>query len=244
MKTLMGKKSRWDTALATPQEVLARLPEDFNVGLRMYGHREASTSAKTCSDSELVVPIEKLDRQAIMTAAKSVKPRGETPLVYSALQAPGDLKDLGGGTVILITDGGESCKGDPVKAAADLKASGLDIRLNIVGFAVTDPVVQKVLTGFAQASNGRIYAAQSGEALADALLVAAIEKFPYEVFDMAGKKVLEGNAGGPPDELPPGDYRIVVKAGTKEIVAPRVHVALGRQTTLKIVLKGDQLVLE
>ena len=52
MKTLMGKKSRWDTALVTLQEVLARLPEEFNVGLRLYGHREASTSPKTCTDTE------------------------------------------------------------------------------------------------------------------------------------------------------------------------------------------------
>ena len=38
--------------------------------------------------------------------------------------------------------------------------------------------------------------------------------------------------------------KLVVKAGAREIVAPRVHVALGQQTTVKIVLKGDQLVLE
>ena len=78
-----------------------------------------------------------------MARARSFKPKGETPLVYSALQAPTDLKAVGGGTVILITDGEESCKGDPVKAAAELKASGLDIRLNIVGFALKNPKVQK-----------------------------------------------------------------------------------------------------
>jgi hypothetical protein len=146
--------------------------------------------------------------------------------------------------VILVTDGQESCKGDPVKASAELKASGLDIRLNIVGFAVTDPRVQKDLAGFSQGTNGRFYAAQSGAALGDALLIAAIEKFPYTVFDATGKQVAAGEAGGPPEELPPGDYRIVVKAGAKEIVAPRVTVALGQTTTLKIVLKGDQLALE
>jgi hypothetical protein len=244
MKTLMGKKSRWDTALATLQAVLAKLPADFNVGLRIYGHREPSTSPKTCTDSELLVPIQKLDRAGILNAAKAFKPKGETPLVYSALQAPADLKAVGGGTVILITDGQESCKGDPVKAAAELKASGLDIRLNIVGFAVTDPRVQKDLAGFSQGTNGRFYAAQSGQALGDALLIAAIEKFPYTVFDEAGKQVTAGEAGGPPEELAAGDYKVVVKAGAKEIVAPRVHITLGETTMLRILLKGDQLVLE
>jgi hypothetical protein len=244
MKALLGKKSRWQTALDTLQSVLAKLPDDFNVGLRMYGHREPSTSPKTCTDSELVVPIQPLDRQAILTAAGQFKPKGETPLVYSALQAPADLKALGGGTVILITDGEESCKGDPVKAAADLKASGLDIRLSIVGFALTNPKTQGELAGFAQGTGGSFYSAQSGQALADALLIAAIEKFPYTVFDMSGKQVANGEAGGPPDELPPGEYKVVVKAGAKEIVAPRVKIALGQEVTLRLVMKNGQAVLE
>jgi hypothetical protein len=245
MKALMaGKKTRWDVALATLQQVLAELPDDFNVGLRIYGHREASTSPKTCTDSELVVPIRKLDRQAILSRASSFKPKGETPLVYSALQAPSDLKLLGGGTVILITDGEESCKGDPVKAAAELKASGLDLRLNIVGFALTNPKTQKDLAGFSQATGGLFYSAQNGDALADALLMAAVESFPYTVYNAAGKQVLAGEAGTAGDELPPGDYKVVVKAGTRELVAPRVTITLGQTTTLKIAFKNNQLVLE
>jgi hypothetical protein len=244
MKTAMGKKSRWDTALATLREVLDKLPDDFNVGLRVYGHREASRSPKTCTDSELVVPIEKLDREAVLTAARAVKPKGETPLVYSVLQAPADLKQVGGGTVILITDGEESCKGDALKAAAQLKASGLDVTLNIVGFAVTNPKVQKELGGFAETTGGRFYVAQSGQALAEALLVAAIESFPYTIYDAAGKEVAAGEAGGPAEELPPGEYKVVVKAGAQELIAPRVKITLGQATTLRIAVKNGALVLE
>ncbi len=245
MKALMaGKKTRWDVALNTLRQVLAQLPDDFNVGLRIYGHREASTSPRTCTDSELVVPIKKLDRKAILSRATSFKPKGETPLVYSALQAPSDLESLGGGTVILITDGEESCKGDPVKAAAELKASGLDIRLNIVGFALANPKTQKDLAGFSQATGGLFYNAQNGDALADALLMAAVESFPYTVYDAAGKQVLAGEAGGSGDELPPGEYKVVVKAGTRELVAPRVKVTLGQTTTLEIAFKNNQLVLK
>jgi hypothetical protein len=160
------------------------------------------------------------------------------------MQAPADLKPVGGGTVILITDGEESCKGDPVRAAADLKASGLDIRLNIVGFALTNPKTQKELAGFSQATGGVFYAAQSGQALGDALMVAAIVKFPYAVFDAAGKQVAAGEAGWPAEELPPGDYKVVVKAGAKEIVAPRVKVTLGQAATVRLVMKNGQLVLE
>jgi hypothetical protein len=245
MKTLMGaKQTRWDVALETLGQVLNALPDDFNVGLRMYGHRELSTSPKTCTDTELVIPVKKLDRKAIMARANLFKPKGETPLVYSALQAPGDLKALGGGTVILITDGEESCKGDPVKAAAELKASGLDIRLNIVGFAIKNPQTQKDLAGFSQATGGLFYAADSGAGLADAVMLAAVERFPYTVYDGAGKAVLSSEAGSGSDELQPGDYRVVVKAGTRELVAPRVRIAAGTRATLKIAVKNGQVVLE
>ena len=146
--------------------------------------------------------------------------------------------------MILITDGEESCKGDPVKAAADLKASGLDIRLSIVGFALTNPKTQADLAGFAQGTGGSFYSAQSGQALADALLVAAIGKFPYAVFDAAGKQVAAGEIGYPAEQLPPGDYKVVVKAGAREFVAPRVKITLGKETTVSLGMKNGQLVLE
>jgi hypothetical protein len=245
MKTpMVAKQTRWDVALDTLGQVLNSLPDDFNVGLRMYGHRELSTSPKTCTDTELVIPVKKLDRKAILARANLFKPKGETPLVYSALQAPGDLKALGGGTVILITDGEESCKGDAVKAAAELKASGLDIRLNIVGFALKNPQTQKDLSGFAQSTGGLFYAADSGAGLADAVMLAAVERFPYTVYDASGKAVLSSEAGSGSDELPPGDYRVVVKAGTRELTASRVKIAVGVATTLKIAFKNGQLVLE
>lgn len=244
MKAAMaGKKTRWDVALETLDQVLNTLPDDFNVGLRMYGHREPSTSPKTCTDTELLVPVRRLNRAAIMRRAETFKPKGETPLVYSSLQAPGDLKSLGGGTVILITDGEESCKGDPVKAAEELKASGLDLRLSIVGFALKNPKTQQELSAFAQATGGLYYAANSGAALADAVTVAAIEKFPYTVYDAAGKVVLGSEAGSGSDPVPPGTYKVVVKAGARELVAPKVTVALGQAVTLTIAMKNGQLVL-
>jgi hypothetical protein len=75
-------------------------------------------------------------------------------------------------------------------------------------------------------------------------MLAAVEKFPYTVYDTAGKAVLSSEAGSGSDELPPGDYKVVVKAGTRELVAPKVRVALGATTTLKIAIKNGQVVLE
>jgi hypothetical protein len=45
-------------------------------------------------------------------------------------------------------------------------------------------------------------------------------------------------------QAPVFDGRVVVKAGTRELVAPRVRVALGATTMLKIAIKNGQLALE
>jgi von Willebrand factor type A domain/F5/8 type C domain len=244
MKTPLGGKTRWTTALGVLQGMLAKLPDDFNVGLRMYGHRESSKSPNTCTDSQLAVPIQQLDREAVLNAANAVKPKGETPLVYSVLQAPADLKAVGGGTVIVITDGEESCRGDMAKAAAALKASGQDITLNIVGFTLTGQKAQQQLASFAESTGGRFYPASTGDALGRALMIAAIEKFPYSVYDSSGKLVSSGEAGAAGEELAPGIYKVVVEAGTEKLVADRVEVAVGGQTTLHVAVKNGRLVLE
>jgi hypothetical protein len=179
----------------------------------------------------------------MLSAIRSVNPRGETPLVYSVLETVADLKSLGGGTVIVITDGEESCGGDPRAAAQQLKDSGINITLNIVGFTLAGQKVQQQLTQFAEATGGKYYSAQSGEALARALLVAAVEKFPYVIFDAAGAQVAKGEAGASITELPPGDYKVVVRAGDQELTAP-VTVKAGGDTIVRVGLKDDRFVIE
>ncbi|MBE3134386.1 MAG: hypothetical protein IMZ55_13010, partial [Acidobacteria bacterium] len=88
------------------------------------------------------------------------------------------------------------------------------------------------------------YTASTGEALGQALLIAAVEKFPYSVFDAAGKLVASGEAGGAPEALPLGTYKVVVQAGEQSITADGVQVALGQETAVRIVLKDDRLALE
>ena len=140
MNSALGHSTRWKTALSVLKDVLDQLPDDFSVGLRVYGHRYPARSPQSCSDSELIVPIAKIDRSRILSAASALHPRGETPLVRSVLQTVDDLRGAGAGSVILITDGEESCHGDPKAAATTLEASGIDVRLNIVGFTLAGKV--------------------------------------------------------------------------------------------------------
>ncbi|MDQ7842822.1 MAG: VWA domain-containing protein [Armatimonadota bacterium] len=242
MNARLGTSTRWQTALTVLRSVVARLPDDFNVGLRVYGHRLPSTSPQTCRDSELMVPISRLDRTRFLSALTSLRPRGETPLVYSALQAAADLRPLGGGFIVLITDGEESCRGDPAKAAAQMKAAGLDVTLNIVGFTLKGQQAERQLATFAGATGGRYYSAPSGAALARALRLATTDRFPYKIFDTAGRVVAQGEAGDLGDELPPGRYKVVVQAADDTLTA-NVTVVADQTAVFAISLRGDRFVL-
>jgi hypothetical protein len=244
MKAMLGRKTRWATAQEVLKDVVSKLPKDFSVGLRAYGHTLPSTSPKTCTDTSLVVPVAPLNPAALIAAASKLVPRGETPLVYSILQTPGDLKAVKGGTVILITDGEESCKGDFAAAAKALKESGLDLTLNIVGFTLKSAAAQTQLSGLAESTGGRYYSAQSGAALSRALLLAAVDRLPYRVLDAAGGEVATGVASATrPHELPPGSYTLVVAAGEETLQAP-VTVAVRQDQSVTVVVKDDKLAVE
>jgi hypothetical protein len=255
MNSKLGNSTRIGTARDVLRDLLAKIPDDFNVGLRVYAHRYSYKDPKhSCTDTELLVPIQKLDRQRIVSTVAKLKPRGDTPLIYSVRQTPADLKAVGGGSVIVITDGQETCSGNDQKqvaaevgkAVAELKAAGIPVTLNIVGFTLSGKEkkeVEEVMPPFAEATGGQYYYAENGEALAHALALAALNKFPYEVFDSSGQQVAKGQAGPLSEALQPGEYKVVVHAGEQELTE-KVTVSAKTDVVLKIVRKGDQFVLE
>jgi Ca-activated chloride channel homolog len=223
--------------------VVSTLPDDVNVGLRVYAHRYPSKSAQTCQDTELLLPIGKLDRERIENATSTLKPRGETPLVYSVLKTVGDLKAVGGGSVILITDGEESCHGNAQSAARQIKASGVNVTLNIVGFTLTGKKVENELGSFAASTGGQYYGAQDGQQLSQAIRLAAVQHLPYDVLDTAGKVVASGESSELARELPPGDYRVRIEALGQKLEQP-VTVVPNQTTTVNLAVEGDRFVVQ
>ena len=90
----------------------------------------------------------------------------------------------------------------------------MNLSLNIVGFTLKSAQAQAALGGLAQAMGGHYFAADSGVALARALLLAAVDQLPYRILDAKGVEVGPGVAGvDGQHELPPGNYSVVVSAG-------------------------------
>jgi hypothetical protein len=241
MNTSLGSTTRWQTALDVLRDVVGALPGDLTVGLRVYGHRYSSRSAQTCQDTELIVPLKKLDRDRILKAAAGLRPRGETPLVRSVLQTVTDLKAVGGGSVILITDGEESCKGNAGTAARQIKASGVHVNLNIVGFTVTGRTVEAELGALAGSTGGRYYSAQDGAELSRAVRLAALQRLPYEILDGAGRVLVSGETSDLSRELPPGQYRIRIDALGQRL-EESVTIVADQTTVVPLEVEGDRFV--
>ena len=243
MNSALGTSTRWKTALDTLKQVLDALPDDFNVGLRVYGHRYPPSSKQSCSDSQLVVPIARLDRAKILSTASALHPRGETPLVSSVLQTVDDLKASGAGSVILITDGEESCHGDTRQAAARLKASGVDVTLNIVGFTLTGKTVAAQLGSLAASTGGRYYSARNGDDLARALTLASIQQIPYEIIDASGRTVAGHQTSDLGQELPPGEYEVRIHIMGQDLET-KATIQANQTTALMLGIQGGKFVVE
>lgn len=156
--------------------VLSEMPAEAELGLMAYGHREKGS----CTDIELVVPPGPGTAQAITDAANTMKFLGKTPLTDSVRRAAAELRSTEAkATVILITDGIETCEADPCALGAELEASGVDFTAHVVGFGLTAEEGATVAC-LAENTGGRYIEAKDAGSLVEALktTVAVAEPEP------------------------------------------------------------------
>lgn len=158
-------KARITIARETLHEVLSTLPDDLELGLMTYGHREKGN----CADIEMLVEPAAGTGAAIAAAADDINPKGMTPISDAVRLAAEELRFTEQkATVILITDGLETCEVDPCALASDLEAQGIDFTTHVLGFGLSDAEGQQVAC-LAENTGGKYISANDGAALVDAL---------------------------------------------------------------------------
>ena len=141
------------------------LPDTSQVGLVAYGHRRKGD----CADIEILQEIGPLDKDALKTTINGVTPKGKTPITVSLETAFGLIEGAQPTSVILISDGLETCSKDPCEAVRTAKESGLPFVLHVVGFDVAGEDTTQ-LECAAQAGGGVFLGAEDAEQLSDALV--------------------------------------------------------------------------
>ncbi len=161
----IGGKPKLEIARETLKTVLQSVPADLELGLMAYGHREKGN----CSDIELIVPPGPGTAGAIGAAADKLKFLGSTPLSAAVKQAAEALRyGEEKATVILITDGIETCNADPCALGNDLEQNGIDFTAHVVGFGLSENEGRQVAC-LADNTGGKYLAAEDADELEDAL---------------------------------------------------------------------------
>lgn len=121
------------TAKKTLAELVAATGKDSKIGLMAYGH----TSKESCKDVKVVAKIGTAPKD-VATQVASVTPLGKTPITYALEQAShqfpagSDVQNY----VVLVSDGKETCGGNPCDAAKALTEKGVKFKIHVVGFDV------------------------------------------------------------------------------------------------------------
>ena len=177
---LNGGPTRFEWAKEAVILGLDCLAADTLLAVAVFGHRIPKTQEPaTCRDIELIASLATYaaaERATLASRITSLTAMGKTPLAESlrfiAARVPPPAR------IVLLTDGGETCDGDPVAEAQRLAASGYT--LDIVGFALTSDT-ERILQTMATAGGGRLVVARDPADLAAAFCEAVAPVTPPQV---------------------------------------------------------------
>lgn len=156
----IGDKTKMQLAKEAIKEFAESLPEEAKISLRVYGHKGSSGDGDrqlSCSRSDLVYPLQSYEPKRLDDALAQFAPTGWTAIAHSLKLAQQDLAgfsaDKNTNVIYLVSDGIETCGGNPVAVAKELSQSKIMPLLNVIGFDV-NAEGQKQLKAIAQASEG------------------------------------------------------------------------------------------
>lgn len=114
-----------------------RATDKLELALRVYGHQH-DQRLRRCDDSKLEVPFAKSNHDRIISVLKNLGPKGNTPIAYSLEQAANDFPTdkNARNIIIIITDGIESCDGDPCAVSLALQRKGIFLKPFIIGIGM------------------------------------------------------------------------------------------------------------
>jgi len=168
---------RIDAAKRVLTDVVAAIPADrpeLNVGFRVFGHKGNNTEGgreESCQSSDLTVPIEGVNKEALQAQVDSYAPVGWTPIGLSLQRANEDFpvaSDTVENAIILVTDGLETCDTDPCAIATSLKEGDRKITVYVVGLGLDEEEL-RITSCIAENTGGQIVGAQNAEELSAAL---------------------------------------------------------------------------
>jgi hypothetical protein len=258
-------ETRIDAAKSVLTDVIAAIPSDrpeINVGFRVFGHKGNNTQAgkqESCQSSDLTVPIQGVDKQALQAQVDDYAPVGWTPIGLSLQRANDDFpvaSDTVKNAIVLVTDGLETCDADPCAIATSLKQGNKQITVYVVGLGLDEEEL-RITSCIAENSGGRIVGAQNAEELSAALFTFLEELqvvvttgfleiesigglYPLATVTCAGQGATDSN----PNASEPFTYTFTTDTNKAEVPVGVCDVAWtnpsGQDTTIQVNIEGER----
>jgi Ca-activated chloride channel family protein len=190
-------KAKIEIAREVITDLLDQWDPSIHLGLTVYGHRRKGD----CKDIETVIPVGQGTAGKISRTINGIQPKGKTPLSDAVRHAARALRyEEECATVVLISDGVETCNADPCAVGAELSMGGFDFTAHVIGFDLKDEE-QVGLRCLAENTGGQFLAAADAAGLRSALSQAMeiIAEPPPPVVEEPGESSISA-----PAEVPAG----------------------------------------
>mgnify|MGYP002722950171 FL=1 len=163
---------RIDAAKKATNELVDSLPDTAKMGLLTYGAQESNAPdnrERGCKDIQRLVPVDTLDKAKFKSAIDGLTPKGYTPMGNALRKAADELGNDGERSIILVSDGIDTCAPPEVcDVAKELAGQGVDLTIHTVGFKA-DEDARAELECIAEAGGGQFLEAADSTSLAESL---------------------------------------------------------------------------
>ena len=166
MRAKINGRMKIDIAKDVVGQIVAGWNPQDELGLVVYGHRKKGE----CTDIETVKEPGPLNADDYMAAVNAIQPKGQTPMTEAVKQAAEALSYTEKkATVILVSDGIETCNADPCAVADELAKTGVELKVHTVGFGLDDKGAVAQLKCLADKTGGTFTIANNADDLLKAL---------------------------------------------------------------------------
>jgi Ca-activated chloride channel homolog len=167
MAAKVGSKTKMEIAKEAVRNYASKLPQGSNVMLRVYGQKGSNADSDkkvSCESTEVVYELHTYNEGDFQNSLDQFEPTGWTPIAGVILAAQKDLEGQNGdkaeNLIYVVSDGVETCDGDPAAAAKAIADSPAKAQVNVIGFDVNNEG-QQSLRKIAQAGGGEYHSVHS-----------------------------------------------------------------------------------
>jgi uncharacterized protein YegL len=239
MKASVNGGVKMDLAKETIKQFTNQLEEDVNVSLLAYGHigtGKDSDKEKSCKSIEALYPLSLYEEASFNKAMDAFQASGWTPLAGAIEKAKALLSSYPNekykNIVYIVSDGIETCDGNPIDAAKKLHESNIEAKVNIIGFDVDDDG-QKQLKQVAEAGGGNYVTVRDKSEFEDVIL----KKWKPSIFQLIGTQGVQLHEYVDQMERLQNFYGPLYRASERE--ADRIKVAVNYLQDNKLISRED-----